>query len=256
MPTFNDGENLGSVRTKINAAITTVDAIDQGLSTTDSPVFASIETTDADSINNITVGLGSGSVATNTALGPQALSANTTGLQNSAVGSSALVSNSAGNYNSAVGHNALRQNMTGHFNSAFGRETMRFNTTGNNNSAFGASSLRFNTTGIQNSALGDTSLGSSTTGSNNTGLGYAAGDSITTGSNNVSIGSMSDVVDPTASNQIAIFAGTTKWLCGTGTPEGAITAGIGSIYTRLDGGAGTTLYVKESGTGNTGWVAK
>lgn len=43
---------------------------------------------------------------------------------------------------------------------------------------------------------------------------------------------------------------------GTGTPEGAVTAGIGSLYRRTDGGANTTLYVKESGTGNTGWVAK
>jgi len=40
------------------------------------------------------------------------------------------------------------------------------------------------------------------------------------------------------------------------TPEGAITAPVGSIALRGNGGAGTTLYVKESGTGNTGWVAK
>lgn len=43
---------------------------------------------------------------------------------------------------------------------------------------------------------------------------------------------------------------------GTGSPEGVLTAAIGSIYSRTDGGAGTTLYVKESGVGNTGWVAK
>jgi hypothetical protein len=43
---------------------------------------------------------------------------------------------------------------------------------------------------------------------------------------------------------------------GAGTPEGAVTANVGSIFLRNDGGAGTTLYVKESGTGNTGWVAK
>jgi|GEM_PF-6153058 len=42
----------------------------------------------------------------------------------------------------------------------------------------------------------------------------------------------------------------------TGTPEGAVTARIGSIALRLDGGANTSIYVKESGTGNTGWVAK
>lgn len=43
---------------------------------------------------------------------------------------------------------------------------------------------------------------------------------------------------------------------GTGSPEGSVTAPVGTLYTRTDGGANTTLYVKESGTGNTGWVAK
>ncbi len=43
---------------------------------------------------------------------------------------------------------------------------------------------------------------------------------------------------------------------GTGTPEGAVTAPVGSLYMRTDGGGSTSLYVKESGTGNTGWVAK
>lgn len=43
---------------------------------------------------------------------------------------------------------------------------------------------------------------------------------------------------------------------GYGTPENNISAGIGSIYMRLDGGASTSLYVKESGTSDTGWVAK
>jgi hypothetical protein len=47
-----------------------------------------------------------------------------------------------------------------------------------------------------------------------------------------------------------------KILTGTGTPESAVTAGIGSIYLRSDGGAGTSFYVKESGAGNTGWVGK
>jgi hypothetical protein len=46
------------------------------------------------------------------------------------------------------------------------------------------------------------------------------------------------------------------WTSGSGTPEGVVTAPIGSLYTRTDGGAATTLYVKESGTGSTGWVAK
>ena len=43
---------------------------------------------------------------------------------------------------------------------------------------------------------------------------------------------------------------------GSGSPEGAVTAPVGSIFLRSDGGAGTSFYVKESGTGNTGWIAK
>ena len=43
---------------------------------------------------------------------------------------------------------------------------------------------------------------------------------------------------------------------GIGSPEGVITAAVGSLYQRKDGAAATSLYVKESGTGNTGWVAK
>ncbi len=43
---------------------------------------------------------------------------------------------------------------------------------------------------------------------------------------------------------------------GTGTPEAVVTAPIGTLYLRADGGASTTLYVKTSGSGNTGWTAK
>lgn len=44
-------------------------------------------------------------------------------------------------------------------------------------------------------------------------------------------------------------------LDGTGSPEGAVVAPVGSIYRRTDGGTDTTVYRKESGAGNTGWVA-
>lgn len=43
---------------------------------------------------------------------------------------------------------------------------------------------------------------------------------------------------------------------GSGSPEGVVTAVRGSIYLRTDGGAATSFYVKESGTGSTGWVGK
>lgn len=45
-------------------------------------------------------------------------------------------------------------------------------------------------------------------------------------------------------------------IVGTGAPEGAVTATIGHLYLRVDGSTSTTLYVKTSGSGNTGWTAK
>ena len=58
------------------------------------------------------------------------------------------------------------------------------------------------------------------------------------------------------SDNVAGDTDTVRVYQGFGKPESAIKAGIGSIFQRLDGGAGTTLYVKESGTGATGWVAQ
>ncbi len=42
---------------------------------------------------------------------------------------------------------------------------------------------------------------------------------------------------------------------GTGSPEGVVSSQVGSLWLRTDGGANTAVYRKESGTGNTGWVA-
>jgi hypothetical protein len=42
-------------------------------------------------------------------------------------------------------------------------------------------------------------------------------------------------------------------LTGTGDPEGVHTAVVGSLFLRTDGGSATTLYVKETGSSNTGW---
>lgn len=43
---------------------------------------------------------------------------------------------------------------------------------------------------------------------------------------------------------------------GANDPDGIVPAPVGSLWLRTDGGANTTLYVKENGTGNTGWAAK
>lgn len=43
---------------------------------------------------------------------------------------------------------------------------------------------------------------------------------------------------------------------GSGSPEGVVTAVVGSLYLRSDGSTTTTLYIKTSGTSSSGWSAK
>lgn len=64
-----------------------------------------------------------------------------------------------------------------------------------------------------------------------------------------------EVITYNASTQVWTDSGV-RMFSGAGSPEGVLTAPVGALYTRSDGGASTTLYVKESGVGNTGWVAK
>ena len=43
-------------------------------------------------------------------------------------------------------------------------------------------------------------------------------------------------------------------ITGTGAPNGTTTAEVGALFLRSDGGQGTALNYKESGSGNTGWI--
>ncbi len=74
--------------------------------------------------------------------------------------------------------------------------------------------------------------------------------------NVVELGAASLRFSRTFSREFYPGDGTVRWLAGSGTPEGAITAVVGSMWLRTDGGAGTVLYIKESGAGNTGWIPK
>jgi hypothetical protein len=50
------------------------------------------------------------------------------------------------------------------------------------------------------------------------------------------------------------ISGTLVFSSGIGSPEGSVTAPVGSLYQRLNGGSGNALYVKISGVGNSGWA--
>jgi hypothetical protein len=58
------------------------------------------------------------------------------------------------------------------------------------------------------------------------------------------------------SNIVGGSTALTRIYQGTGSPETVVAAVVGSLYLRLDGAAATTLYVKESGSAKTGWIAK
>jgi hypothetical protein len=97
--------------------------------------------------------------------------------------------------NTALGLNALEANTTGANNTALGANALYSNTTGAFNTALGLNALYSNTTGVCNTALGQGAL-QSNTGINNTAVGYAAGTSghsisITTQSNHVILGNSS-----------------------------------------------------------------
>jgi len=165
--------------------------------------------TDDATINGLTVGKGSGNVATNTALGSDALYSNTTGSNSTAVGYQALYDNTTGDNNTAIGTFALSNNTVGDrnvavgynslfncnplsntdmYNTAVGYATMYSNTTGIENTALGNSALYFNTTGANNTAIGNRALQNNTTPSNLTAVGYQALYANTTGLRNEAYG--------------------------------------------------------------------
>lgn len=45
------------------------------------------------------------------------------------------------------------------------------------------------------------------------------------------------------------------WYSGSGEPENVITATVGCLYSNIDSSATNTLFVKKSGSSNTGWTA-
>lgn len=53
-----------------------------------------------------------------------------------------------------------------------------------------------------------------------------------------------------------LYGAQSRLYVGSSSPESVVTATVGSIFINLSGGSSTTLYIKESGSGNTGWVGK
>jgi hypothetical protein len=180
----------------------------------------------------------------NSAVGEQALSANTSGTYNTAVGYWALI-NANSNSNTAVGANTLKQDITGAANTAVGNSALYFNSSGQNNTATGSQALfkndDENTGASGNTADGANAMNNNTSGNNNTAVGYQSlqgytGPDGASGSDNTAIGaaalySYSTGSSNTASGQNALYSNTTG---GSNTATGS-----------------AALYYNASGSNNT-----
>ena len=195
------------------------------------------------SISGLTVGKGGGAVASNSAVGYQALNSNTTGANNTAVGYQAAYTSTTNNNITAIGYQALNLNAqtfntavgtvaaaanTSGYITAFGASTLQNNTTGSENAGFGGynnsvGTLRSNTTGSYNSAFGYGALQANTTASNNTAVGYQAGYSNTTGVNIASLGYQSAYANTTGNNLTAV-----GWKAGNSNTTGGENSAFGS----------------------------
>jgi hypothetical protein len=153
-------------------------------------------------LQGFTIGLGTGSIATNIALGRNALQSNTTGFENSAFGMQSLKNNTDGFVNTAFGAYSLSTNVIGARNTAFGKNALYTNKA-YDNTALGYLTLQNNSTGSYNVAVGSESLVANTTASNNTAVGSMSLWTNTTGGGNTAIGYSSLIFNQTGANNIA-----------------------------------------------------
>jgi hypothetical protein len=119
-------------------------------------------------INDVRVGRGSGNIGSNTALGNNALTANTTQSNNVAVGFRSMEDAST-NTSTAVGVNSL-ESCSGDRNVGVGVNTLNV-TGGTDNTAVGSYAMQSATSGNYNVAFGHNAFGLSLSGNNNTAIG-------------------------------------------------------------------------------------
>ena len=181
----------------------------------------------------------------------------TSGIANVSVGTQALNSNTTASNNTAVGYQSLYDNTTGVRNSAYGDNSLANNTTANNNNAFGYLSLFTNTTGTANVAMGTEALVSNTTASNNTAVGYQAGYTNTSGAVNSAFGLQALYSNTTANNNSA-FGALSLYSNTTGTANTAVgrealtanTTAAGSVAVGYQAAYSTTTGTNNLAVGN------
>lgn len=179
------------------------------------------------SLTNVIAGDGTA----NTAVGRDALLANTTGPGNTGVGAYALKVNTVGAGNTAVGANTLQNlnHATNNFgNTALGYQALANTTGGYENTGVGSQALIGNVTGVRNTACGEKALDGNE-GDRNTGLGHRSGYLHHLGNDNVFVGAFC------ADGNVGLWAGSEHTL-----------VGAYSCW-NLDGSAGNTTLGFQAG---------
>ena len=212
----------GAVSNTTGTVVGTTDTQTLTNKTLTSPTITTPTISGDATISGLTVGKGSGSVVTNTAVGANALNNNSTGAGVTAIGSSALLVNTASN------------------NTAVGRVAGTSTTSGSDNAFFGMQSGYTNVTGVSNVYVG-ISAGYTATGSYNTFVGQGSGETISSGAKNSILGryngNQGGLDIRTASNYIVLSDG-------DGNPRAWIGAGNNNDLFRV----GTTS------TSTAGWM--
>ena len=181
----------------------------------------------------------------NTAIGFNALQANTTGDHNTAFGLNTLLFNTTGTGNMGIGGGCLRNSTTADFNTAIGFQAMSANTTGNESVAIGYHALNANTTGIRNVAIGfEALLANTTAGNASNAVGYRALADSTTGFFNNAFGWEALSNNTTGGNNVAMGDG-----CGNSNTTGSDNTFIGA-NAGPSGGTGSSNIAIGSGAGD------
>lgn len=183
---------------------------------------------------------GNASIATNTAVGPNALNSGSAGNRCTAVGNNALLG-STGNDNTGVGDASAYSVTSAARVTAVGGGSVAF-VTGSDNTAVGANALYGNSgapgNGASNTAIGAYALNANTGGTTNTGVGFQALLNNTTGSSNVAVGPFALGSTNGGSSNIALGREATTAASGD---SNQLVLGSATYYVATNGGA-TTYY--------------
>lgn len=201
------------------------------------------------SVNGLTIGKGTNSLANNTALGVNALAGAQSGSAgNTAVGSNVLAANTTGFLSTGVGVGALQAHTTGGYNTAVGFEALNKVTTSSSNTAIGTYACQNMTTGNGNVAIGLQALTNSLSGSGSVAVGYLALSGSYTGSSMVAVGQQALSANTSGTNGAAVGTGALQGNT-TGISNTAIGDAAGS--TNTTGGNNTFLGYNAQGSSAT-----